>query len=102
MFKKVPSLFAKMALPVIIDNLVFKARTVEKESGFYMNVFVSVFGVELLDTDIKLSSQNSATMTTKETLTLDDPIDVKRTNQLDPWGNLNKIAAEAIADKKAA
>lgn len=94
MFGKVGKWLALKVLPLIVDNLVFKARTLEKEDGFYLNIYMEAFEFTIVDTDIKLSSQSSDSIAKKEVLTLDSPINEVRTNQLDPWGNLNKIAKE--------
>lgn len=91
MFKKIGKWLALKALPLIIDNLVFKAKTIEKSDGFYINIFMSAFDFTIVDTDIKLSSQSTAGITKNEVLKLDKPINVTRTNQLDPFGNLDRI-----------
>lgn len=87
------------------DSAKLKIRTIQKSDGLYLNVFVSVFERQLIDVDIPLATngekgdQTEIADTAQEianvkTLTLDSPVDEVRTNQIDPWGNLDKLAKE--------
>lgn len=105
MFKWVLKLFKPETiiaaiLPILRDHLVFKARTVEKNDGFYLNIYLEVFEMTIIDTDLKLSGQSTESISKKEVLTLDSPIDEVRTNQIDAAGNLDKIAKQMLKNRK--
>jgi len=82
---------AKRLLPTVVSNLFFDVSTVEKADGYYLRVLVQAFGYTLLDEKIKLSSQSSSAMTKNEVLTLEQPVDVTKSNLPDALESLSRI-----------
>lgn len=91
MFKSVAKLFAKQLIPWIIANLTLDVDTVVKKDGTYLRIRVEALNFKLVDEDIKISSDHPNSKKAKKAVSLDDPINVIRSNQVS-LKDVNRLA----------
>lgn len=54
MFKRIGNFLMLRVLPLVIENIQWKAKTISKEDGLYFWIYLEVYGRTLFEEEIKL------------------------------------------------